>query len=74
MRPPEDPLAVVGRYDSTVLEAGSRRRNPPAPPAAIREALTEPNRDPDRPWLSLLEDEQPPGVEVNANLRYTFGQ
>jgi hypothetical protein len=45
-----------------VLEAGSRRRNQPAPPAAILEALTEPNHDPTRPWLSLLEDEQQPRV------------
>lgn len=43
-------------------EAGSRRRNQPAPPAAILEALTEPNRDPTRPWLLLLADEQPPRV------------
>jgi hypothetical protein len=63
--PRRDPLAVVGRYDSAVLDAGSRRRNQPAPPAAIREALREPNRDPNRAWLSLHEDEQPPEVEVD---------
>jgi hypothetical protein len=28
----------------------------------IFEALTDPNRDPARPWLLLLEDEQPPRV------------
>jgi len=49
-----------------VIEAGSRRRNQPAPPAEILEALTEPYRDPTRPWLLLLEDEQPPRlVEVD---------
>ena len=56
----------VGRYHSAVMEAGSRRRNQPAPPAAILEALTNPYRDPTRPWLSLLEGEQPPRlVEVD---------
>lgn len=35
-------------------------RNQPAPPHVIFEALTEPNRDPARPWLLLLDDEQRP--------------
>jgi hypothetical protein len=49
-----------------VLEAGSRRRIHPAPPAAILEALTEANRDTTRPWMSLFEDErQPRVVEVD---------
>lgn len=43
-----------------MLEAGNRRRSQPAPPHAIFEALTEPDRDPTRPWLLLLDDEQPP--------------
>src|SRR5674476_652801 len=48
------------------MEAGSRKRNQPAPPAEILEALTKPYRDPTRPWLLLLEDEQPPRlVEVD---------
>ena len=42
------------------MQAGSRKRNQPAPPAVIREALTNPYRDPTRPWLSLLEGEQTP--------------
>ncbi|MEV0154094.1 hypothetical protein AB0H57_10185 [Micromonospora sp. NPDC050686] len=41
-------------------EAGSRRRNQPAPPHVIFEALTDPDRDPTRPWLLLLDDEQRP--------------
>lgn len=48
-----------------MLDAGSRRRNQPAPPHVIFEALTEPNRDPARPWPELLDDEQTPRpVEV----------
>lgn len=42
------------------MEEGSRKRKQPAPPAVIREALTNPYRDPTRPWLSLLEGEQTP--------------
>jgi hypothetical protein len=45
-----------------VIEVGSRKRNQPAPPHAVFEALTEPDRDPQRPWLSLLDDEQVPRV------------
>jgi len=41
---------------------GSRKRNQPAPPHVVFEALTEPDRDPQRPWLSLLDDEQAPHV------------
>lgn len=37
-------------------------RNQPAPPHVIFEALTDPDRDPSRPWLDLLEDEQRPMV------------
>ena len=41
---------------------GSRRRGLPAPPHAVFEALSEPTRDPTRPWLTLLPDEQPPRI------------
>jgi hypothetical protein len=41
-------------------EVGSRKRNQPAPPHIIFEALTHPNRDPQRPWLLLLDDEVAP--------------
>lgn len=41
---------------------GSRQRNQPAPPHIIFEALTHPNRDPQRPWLILLNDEVAPRV------------
>jgi hypothetical protein len=43
-----------------VLEAGSRKRNQPPPPQVLFQALTEPDRDPARPWLELLDDEQRP--------------
>lgn len=45
-----------------LTEAGARRRNQPAPPHVLYEALCTPNRDPARPWLLLLDDEQPPEV------------
>jgi hypothetical protein len=45
-----------------MIEIGGRRRTQPAPPAVIFEALTQPDRDPARPWLLLLDDEQPPLV------------
>ena len=45
-----------------MIEVGTRRRNQPAPPWAVFEALTEPDRDPARPWLTLLDDEQPPRI------------
>ncbi|MFI6264991.1 hypothetical protein [Micromonospora sp. NPDC051006] len=43
-----------------MLEAGSRRRTQPAPPHVVFAALTEPDRDPARPWLLLLDDEERP--------------
>jgi hypothetical protein len=36
----------------------------------VFEALAEPNRDPARPWLTLLPDEQWPTLD----LRFSFGQ
>lgn len=45
-----------------MLEAGTRRRNLPAPPHIVFEALTEPDRDPSRPWLDLLPDERRPTI------------
>jgi hypothetical protein len=46
----------------TVKEVGNRRRSLPAPPHVLFEALTQPNRDPQRQWLLLLEDEMAPRV------------
>jgi hypothetical protein len=43
-----------------VHEAGSRQRSQPAPPHVVFEALANPDRDPARPWLLLLNDEQSP--------------
>ena len=43
-----------------MLEAGSRQRNQPAPPHVVFEVLTDPGRDPARPWLLLLDDERSP--------------
>jgi hypothetical protein len=45
-----------------VIEVGSRRRDQPAPPQVLHEALTEPDRDPARPCLLLLDDEVRPGI------------
>ena len=45
-----------------MIDIGSRKRNQPAPPHLIFEALTQPDRDPQRPWLSLQDDERPPAV------------
>ncbi|MGC5382701.1 hypothetical protein ACPXB1_29935 [Micromonospora sp. DT68] len=45
-----------------MLEAGSRTRSQPPPPAIVFEALTNPDRDPTRPWLCLLDDEQTPQI------------
>ena len=45
-----------------MIEAGSRKRHQAPPPHILFEALTEPDRDPARPWLRLLDDENPPRV------------
>ena len=45
-----------------VQDIGSRAKNQPPPPHVVFEALTQPNRDPARQWLTLLADEQPPTV------------
>jgi hypothetical protein len=50
-----------------MVEAGRRQRNQPAPPHAVYEALTQPNRDPDRQWLELLDDELEPTVLESTN-------
>ena len=49
-------------YGAQVIEVGSRLRNQPAPPHVLYEALTEPNRDPARQWLLLLDDERRPDI------------
>lgn len=49
-------------YSATVIEVGKRKRNQPAPPHVVYEALVTPNRDPARQWLKLGVDEQPPCV------------
>ena len=43
-------------------EIGSRRRSQPAPPWVIFDDLCDPNRQPCRPWLHLLDDETAPLV------------
>lgn len=45
-----------------MIEVASRRRSQPAPPRVVAESLMEPDRDPARPWLHLLDDEQRPHV------------
>lgn len=39
-------------------EIARRRRTQPPPPRIVHQALTDPDRDPTRPWLILREDEQ----------------
>lgn len=45
-----------------MIEIGRRRRNQPAPPQVIFDALVDPDCDPTRPWLDLLDDEQRPRI------------
>jgi hypothetical protein len=45
-----------------MIEIGSRKRKQPPPPNIVFEALSNPDRDPRRPWLDLLWDEQRPTV------------
>jgi hypothetical protein len=45
-----------------MMEVGRRCRNQPAPPWVVYQALTEPNRDPHRQWLLLMDDEVLPTV------------
>jgi hypothetical protein len=45
-----------------VVDIGSRKRNQPAPPRVVFEKLTNPDLDPQRLWLSLLDDETRPRV------------
>jgi hypothetical protein len=45
-----------------VIEVGTRKRNQPAPPHVMFEALTQPHRDLNRPWLVLRDDEQEPSI------------
>lgn len=45
-----------------MIAIGSRKRNQPPPPHVLFEALSEPDRDPNRPWLNLLNDEVRPQV------------
>ena len=45
-----------------MLEVGTRQKNQPPPPHVVFEALTHPDRDPNRRWLVLLSDEQRPEV------------
>lgn len=45
-----------------MIEIGSRARSQPPPPHVVYEALLQPNRDPARPWLAILADEQLPTI------------
>jgi hypothetical protein len=45
-----------------MIEIGRRKRNQPAPPHVVHEALSEPNRDPSRQWFRLADDEAPPAI------------
>ena len=43
-----------------MIVIGRRRRAQPPPPHILIEALLDPDRDPTRPWLTLLDDEHRP--------------
>ena len=45
-----------------MAEIGSRQRNQPAPPGVVFDDLCDPNRQPARPWLHLLDDEVAPEI------------
>lgn len=49
-------------YRLIVPIVGERKRDLPAPPAAVFADLVEPNRQPSRQWLVLLDDETLPTV------------
>jgi hypothetical protein len=52
----------VEGYGSAVVDIGSRKRNQPAARQVVFEKLTNPDLDPQRPWLSLLDNETRPRV------------
>ncbi|MFD1813701.1 hypothetical protein [Rhodococcus gannanensis] len=45
-----------------MIAIARRRRSQPPPARFIHEALTDPDRDPSRPWLTLRRDEQRPRI------------
>ncbi|MBB5160398.1 hypothetical protein HNP02_000326 [Mycobacterium sp. AZCC_0083] len=49
---------------------GSRQRSQPAPPWAIFDDLCDPNRQPSRPWLLLLDEEIAPAVLESDRSRH----
>jgi len=50
-----------------MIVLGSRSKNQPPPPHVVLEALVRPNRDPARPWLTLLSDEiEPQAIRVES--------
>lgn len=49
-----------------VIDVGTRKRNQPAPPFIVFEALVEPERTGGRPWLHLLDDEVVPQVVLRS--------
>lgn len=55
-------MVAGGAYPALVIEVGQRRRNQPAPPPAVHDALVKPDRDSARQWLKLAADEQPPHI------------
>ena len=60
---PQDGTQAVSGTHRPILdlvEVISKKRNQPAPPHVLFEALTHPNQDPSRPWLVLPEGEPMP--------------
>ena len=55
-------MASSGLASLAVREIDSRCRSQAPPAHVLFEALCEPSRDPQRPWLDLLDDETPPRI------------
>ncbi|MBE7195596.1 MAG: hypothetical protein INR66_24355 [Gordonia polyisoprenivorans] len=45
-----------------MIKIGDRAKTQPPPPPIVFDALVDPDRDPTRPWLELLPDEQRPRI------------
>jgi hypothetical protein len=57
-----------------VIEIGSRARTQAPPPHIVYESLAQPDHDPVRPWLRLLDDEHPPAIiSVEPPVLITWG-
>lgn len=53
-------------------EAGSRKRNQPAPPTFVFDDLADPHRQPNKPWLVLEDDETEPSIADSERPNYVL--